>query len=271
MRWCNREERVVKLLIDINADLVMLQECRDLDGHPIQTFLDKLQNCGYSHSVHYDRSGLNQKLLKVVTLWKTNVFNLQESHTLWLGPNPASPIPALEWNQKVARPIGINKLLHLPSRRAVWSFNTHFGYHDLEKMESCKLLPWCVSQLTNNEPVVVAGDFNFFGPTADIHRQALCNSNWKTKFHDTGLNSVTALHHRRENGTFVGSSIDVHRPPLYTIGERLDHIFSLRLGYRGPSIVWNKTMLPQEPAYLQNYDMFPSDHLPLVAEFTFQL
>jgi len=272
-KWSNRESRIKALLYDMNADILCLQECRDLPDHAMAPFLHLNMAPQYRFSIHASDKQLKQ--LKVVTLWKANAFTLVHSHTFWLNRAIVHCMAP-----KLSRPIGLDILLHNSTGAILWVFNTHFGCHESGKDASIAtigalmrgLFVTAAAATTTTDVsmarVILAGDFNLFGATREAQRILLKNQ-YGNRFclHDQGQHAITALHARHENGTFVGTSIDEYSPPLLQIGERLDHIFSSNLESHGAACIWNKTMLTEEPAYLEDRDMFPSDHLPLSVTF----
>ena len=191
-----RAEALYRVIRDADADVLCLQECRDLpDGRGIEPFLERLRTeAGYAYQVHGDAAGgggggrLDNKVLKVATLWKADVFACEQSRTFWLNAqNCASPLPAAEWGQRVARPLGANRLRLRPSPslrsrprdstaadgadgedgaeedgRVLDVWNTHLGHGFLEKLNSARLLPRLMHAWSGERPALLVGDFNFF-------------------------------------------------------------------------------------------------------------
>lgn len=268
LSWGARQLRALQLILNAEPDICTLNECRDiLPHHPIEQFLNLFIPYGYWYDIHCDTRGYNDKVLKVATLWKYARFQCLTRATFWLAPNYLMPVPAWEWNQKVARPVGVNRMYLRDNGHVLNVWNTHLGHSELEQRESAELLPRIMQQWGGTEPSVLMGDFNFFEQRgAGSLRRTLANHLPAYPLTDIGQYARTILYNLEQNGTFVGTSIDRYCPPLGQIGDRLDHIWGYRVRLFGPTKVWNKTMYTPEPVpYLYHRDVFPSDHLPLVA------
>jgi endonuclease/exonuclease/phosphatase family metal-dependent hydrolase len=268
LQWRNREDRIIKLIKDIDADIIALQECRDIPNYPIKPFLDRLVNMGYSYSEHYNKFTTDKKakLLRVVTLWKPSKFTLQQSTTFWLPEYACSVNKPYDNNsQPIARPLGLDILYYNVNSKPISIWNTHFPHSDDAKLCCVNVLPRMINKVVGNwTPVVLLGDFNMFGKHSEHHKSLLLNWKPSFSFFDAGKEAITVLETREENGTFVGTSCDPHKPALHEIGERLDFVLTRHVMKQGKAYIWNKTMLVPEPPYLQDRDMFPSDHLPVV-------
>lgn len=261
--WHNREPRIIALIKDVNADIIGLQECIDLPGEPILKFLHKLKSLGYDFEIFTDMYGNNDKQLKVVTLWKRDSIYKHSSYTRWLSPQCQDSKPAVEWHQKVARPVGVSCFMHMHSNKPMWIWNTHLGHSEFEKEMSCNLLIDLIAERTaSDHAVVLLGDFNLFKKSERL--RYILTHNAKCPLQDLGREATTILDSRTMPNTFVSSSIDSIQLPPGSIGDRLDYQFGYRVSLDGPARIWNKTMLDVEPPYLQQPDVFPSDHLPLV-------
>ena len=280
--WKARVERIYYLLLDINPDICCLQECRDLeDGTTIEPFLQELaQQNNYEYDIHYDQEGYNEKKLKVVTLWKRDRFISLQRQTFWLSPNYYTAIPAYEWNQKIARPLGVNRLQLIENNHIINIWNTHLGHQEKEKEQSAYLIPKVMSEWENyyspseekkiqsSESSLILGDFNFnnqYG-TAEYLCEIVAKSCEQYELQDIGKYAKTILYNLEVNGTYIGTSMDRIRPLPGTIGDRLDYIWGHNIRLTAPTRIWNKAMIEPEPQpYLQVLDIYPSDHFPLVA------
>lgn len=279
LKWHQREDRILKTIANIDADILCLQECNDLPNYDILSFLEKLSDqLHYTYSVHTDTQNNNTKKLRVTTLYKSPI-QCVEKQTFWLSPNPISSVPAYEWQQKVARPIGMNAFtIPTTKDKLLYVWNTHFGHHFDEKHKSALLVPQLMKKYTGmNNFGVLCGDFNTFSQNnqGDFLRNTICNSSLPDfSLMNLGEKSKTYLGSSSDKGTFVGTSIDRYKPPLGTIGDQLDHIFitnnCLTNKKNTPElIIYNSTELPNEPEYLQQYDQFPSDHLAIFCDLPF--
>jgi endonuclease/exonuclease/phosphatase family metal-dependent hydrolase len=264
--WESREPRIIKVIQDANPSILTLQECIDLPGQPIITFLNKLKGLGYEFDVFMDTQGNNAKQLRVVTLWKPSLYR-HTSKTLWLSPDYHSSHPAVEWGQTVARPVGVSCFLHPYGDRPLWVFNVHLGHSELEKSASCHALVQMVADTcaaSTQQAFVVMGDFNVFESSDMYNLRGIMTDNDTCPMTDLAIEARTILGDLPSPGTFVSSSIDSQQLHPGQCGDRLDHVFGRHVSLSGFARVWNKTMLPEEPPFLVLKDQFPSDHLPLV-------
>jgi endonuclease/exonuclease/phosphatase family metal-dependent hydrolase len=262
--WHNREPRIIKIIQDVDPDILTLQECIDLPQEPILRFLNKLKPLGYDFEIFTDVQGKNHKQLKVVTCWKQNSIYRHSSRTLWLSPTPTDSQPASAWRQKVARPIGVSCFMHSFSDRPLWVWNTHLGHSEIEKKLSCELLVQLMSEICiGRHASVLMGDFNIFARSDCYNLRSILTGNNKYRMQDLGVNARTIIGDYAMPNTFVSSSIDREQLPRGCVGDRLDHCFGRFVSLDGPMRVWNKTMLAEEPPFLHYQDVFPSDHLPI--------
>jgi endonuclease/exonuclease/phosphatase family metal-dependent hydrolase len=309
LSWDKREKKILNVIASADADVVCLQECINLPHFPIVNFLVKLEMLGYDYIEFYDRSGINSKILRVVTAWKRGVFKSIVEKTMWLSPDESNPTPAYSWSQRVARPVGLVCLKNTKTATVFWVANTHLGHATRERVNSMKLLPWLLEKHTqnvahcdtaNHYPLILAGDFNIYeAGEAASHaiRNYVCNGHPTYKMCDIG---VLATPHRpyvrdctsgndkladqtvsptgkasNSSGTFVGTRGDPWAPALGHVGSALDGIFvyagsvvrDLSRSGSPHSWVWNYTGSECEPlGLLQQRNVFPSDHIGLVAD-----
>ena len=148
--WSKREQKILNVISTANADILCLQECIDLPNFPIVNFLVKLKLIGYDYMEFYDRSGINNKILRVVTAWRRGMFTRVTEKTMWLSPDESNPTPAYTWAQRVARPVGLLCLKNKNTNTCFWIANTHLGHSLRERVNSMKLLPWLLEKHTKD-------------------------------------------------------------------------------------------------------------------------
>jgi mRNA deadenylase 3'-5' endonuclease subunit Ccr4 len=271
LAWANRQERVLRLIEDVQPDVLCLQECRDLEGHSFDTFLLLLRSrCFFLQGIQRHHDASNPRL-RVCTLWNAIKLKHVGTQTCWLNPSVYEPRVAHEWGQKCPRPLG-NDIFQwngccydpAPSTLSVW--NTHLGHGRRERDASVLLLHQLVVQQMNVTHALLLMDGNLFHQSNGAHqRQTLC-SNDVVDVSSLAQYVIPPVDPVTPRGTFVGSSIDRHCPRLGTVGDALDLIVGVHVRTCG-TWIWNKTMLESgEPEFLANHDVFPSDHLPVVAD-----
>lgn len=278
-KWKFRERRLLKVILDADSDIVCLQECRDLPQHPIVNFLKQLKVLGYDYSEHFDSNNIR---LRVVTLWKRGIFKLLHTRTFWLNSdNVESSTFFTEEAKKLhktIRPIGFDILIpqvntnHKTTPIHVW--NTHLGHTTAEKNWSVDILPKLMLQYSGaNSAAVLCMDANFFDAHSGLEQRKQLCENKQYEMQDLTFKAKFILPHPKFDkyerlGSFCGSSIDIHKPKYHEIGDALDIITAHNCSLLR-SWIWNKTMLDTEPPLFENYDDFPSDHLPLVVDLKY--
>nr|QZX44000.1 hypothetical protein MarQu_418 [Marseillevirus sp.] len=143
---------------------------------------------------------------------------------------------------------------------------THFPIHPQSRaMCTERLATWLDSN--KERPYVVTGDLNTFhdkGGPDQVKKLQQASSNV------LGTESVSATTGNKIFGSFLGYEHDAFKFALGNKLDPLDHIImnSALIHPVGDVKCDTRTMLCPEPVELSTRDL-PSDHLPLIAEFTF--
>ena len=262
-RWSNRRERVKRLLLKIDADIICLQELRVLDSTP-EAWLSEFE--GYRFDIVYcnaTKLGFARAIL-----YKIDRFMPIARQSSWLSETPEVPSDFVDSQGKQGFGAVVQAVQFLYAsegkvdpRRAFWVFNTHLGMDELVKTQSCVLLGSIGQRLkTLERPGILAGDFNFF---FDMNGREQFH-NMLNQWDDLAVGRIASLG-RPIEGTFVGYEADTHRSALPVndiVFGKLDHIFGLGFESHGAR-VHTETMLEPEPQELTERDSLPSDHLPL--------
>lgn len=275
--WSIRESQVLRVIVDANPDVLCLQEMRDLlPLHPARDFLEKLKVLGYDYSEHVD---FNNVRLRVVTAWKREVFKLVHRRTLFLNSDNVESSVFYSANAKElhrsVRPLGCDTLISQKQRGPllhVW--NAHLGHSTAEKQWAVQMLPpkmlhYCGATACS----VLCMDGNFFTQSGGLEqRAALCN-NSAYPLHDLTANArlftqpTTDLKINKGTsilGTWIGTSIDSYALSPLQLGDPLDIIAGYNV-IATKSFIYNKSMHERgESPFLQQNDVFCSDHLPLI-------
>lgn len=269
-KWVNRMERVKRLIDEVDADIVCLQEMRQLPDSPtVNRFLGSFTQ--YRYTVAYRNPGAAS--FGNAILYKPEKWFPVESVVRWLTGEHVNDTkkPGDAWATKSAGSCGYGyivmgvRLLPVVDGRiaqpspALWVFNTHFGLEEDLKTRSCRMLRAIVNDVALDELFIVCGDFNFFPDRDGGKQRAILSEVWN----DLGDGAVTCRG-RRVEGTFVGYERDAFKADLNNMVSRLDHVFSHRqLVVNSTPLLYTKTMLEKEPEELTTRS-YPSDHLPLV-------
>lgn len=280
-KWVNRRDRIRDLINEVNADVVTLQEFRSLPGvdETPEQFLASFAQ--YRFVIDYRNS--QPLAFGQAILWKPTKFYCVETAKRWLSDTPT--IPSDTWSTAAAGTTGFGTILNgvrlvpvnqtdgkiIGRNNAFWVFNAHFALDEKVKTESCHSVLRSMDEIARGESFTFSGVLNFF-PDRDGAKQRAILTNFPLQ--DLGASSVT-LQGQQIGGTFIGFEHDEFKADLRNMISRLDHIF---LGgakqqiksTHAPLLVYNKTMLPEEPAPFTTR-MYPSDHLPLVADLQLTL
>lgn len=265
-KWNNRVDRVEKLILDTKADIVCLQEMRQLPDSvkTVNQFLSSFSD--YYFTVEYRNSNLLSFGQSI--MYKPDKFFQTHSIKRWLSDTPE--IMSDTWSQTAGGSCGFGYIVMgsrfrfvndgrvVENTKPFWVFNTHFALDEEVKRKSCIKLLEIVYEIAGNESFVICGDFNFF-PDKDgaLHRSILTE-----KLLDLGKGATT-LSGKHVEGTFVGYEHDEFKADLTNMVSRLDHIFGSKDVIATDPKLYTKTMMDEEPKELTTR-LYPSDHLPII-------
>lgn len=269
-KWMNRKDRVAALIRDVDADIVCLQEIRQLPNSiTANQFLGQFEN--YFYEIAYRNPSLAS--FGHAILYKPSKFYPMKSVKRWLSVTPdrisdsfsTQPVGSTGYGYIVQGIyfVPISEAKVVTNAKGFWVFNTHFGLEEELKTQSCYVLKIAIEDITKGEQFVLSGDFNLFPDrNAIFQRNLLCN--WKYQMQDLGKGAKT-LKGKPVEGTFIGFDHDEFKADLTNMVSRLDHVFgSMNVIGTDPTL-YTKTMLLPEPDELTTRQ-YPSDHLPLVLE-----
>ncbi len=270
-KWSNRFPRIKKLIDEVDADIVCLQEMRKLPNTiTVNEFLASFKQ--YLFVVEYRNSSLLS--FGQAILYKPEKLYPVKTTKYWLSDTPHKLSDT--WANKAGGttgfgyivmgvkfyPVSEEKVIH--GSKPLWVFNTHFGLEEELKTKSCHKLRRIVESTVTcedsegNDEFIVCGDFNFFPDKDGNNQRSILTSKWK----DLGQSALT-LSGKKVEGTFVGYEHDNFKADLKNMVSRLDHVFSSTNVKGVNATLYTKTMLDKEPEELTTRD-YPSDHLPLV-------
>lgn len=270
-QWKNRVPRVSKLINEVDADIVGLQEMREMKGTPsVNRFLSEFDQYRYILAFRNP----SPKAFGQATLYNPAKFFPLQSFSKWFSDTPDVVSDAWSNNKDAARGsiVLCTQFMHVYQDKIVqntspfWIFNVHFELDEGVKTKSAHKLLTIIEEVAQGQPYIVLGDFNFFppnyNPTAEGEKQRkILTESMK----DLGKGART-LAGKEIEGTFIGYEHDRFKSDLKDIITRTDHIFGSETVEKvGLSTLYTKTMLDNEPEELTTRN-YPSDHLPLVAK-----
>ena len=279
-KWKNRKEFIKKLIIEVNADIVCLQELRKLykdDEETTEMFLALLsKELNYRFIVDYRNAG--ELAFGNAILWKYKKFAMIKHKIKYLSETPN--IISDTWSENYGFGAIINGVLLYPVKNEkiiinsnpFWIFNTHFPLEEEFKTKSCKFLVEYLGKL--KEEWLLCGDFNFFEDKDLNSDKKVFGSKQREiltkegEFQDLCKDSKT-LGGKKIVGTFIGFNHDEFKSDLDNMNSRLDHIFSSKNIKGSNASQYTRSMKKdfkediEEELTHRNY---PSDHLPQLIE-----
>jgi endonuclease/exonuclease/phosphatase family metal-dependent hydrolase len=264
-KWISRKDRVTKLVNEVDADIVCLQEMRQLPNNdPINKFLS-----GFDR-YQYDLGYRNASTLSFgqATLYKPEKFYAMKTVKQWISDTSDVISDTYKNNTGFGYLVLGTKFYHVHEGKIVkdnapfWVFNTHFGLDEGLKTYSCKKLVEIVKNIAGNDNVIISGDFNFFPDRDEKVQRSILTEH----FNDSGVGAKT-LSGKEVIGTFVGYEHDNFKASFDNMVSRLDNVFTGGNVAGTNPILYTKTMLDEEPEEFTTRN-YPSDHLPLVVTMT---
>jgi len=234
-RWDLRKEKVAGLMNYYEADFIGMQEVL----HRQLLYLEE-KLTGYDY-VGVARDDGKQAGEYSCIFFKKDDYTIVKQSTFWLSPTPGSPSKG--WDAALNRICTYGLFKHKKTKQRVWVFNTHFDHIGKEaRLESAKLITQKIKELnTNNDPVVLMGDFNSRPedpPVAHILSEMHNSRAISEQVHGPADTWNAFKFHEKPNGSidyvFVSKDERIHVSKFITITD--------------------------------SYDLkYPSDHLPVMA------
>jgi len=235
--WSRRKAEVAGLINYHQFEVFGVQEALH---HQLQQLKEPLPDFNY---VGVGRDDGKQKGEYSALFYNSRQYSVEQSGTFWLSKTPQSP--SKNWDAALPRICTWAQLEHKASRSKFYVFNTHFDHRGVKaREESAKVIMNKITELTQNEPVILMGDFNFISTDAPY---AVITK----KLSDTYLNSETVPY--GPEATF--NAFQFHKLPEV----RIDYIFT-----KGAI----KTMSYATLSDSKNM-LYPSDHFPVIVELRF--
>lgn len=282
-KWMKRKDRVAALIKDVGADIVCLQEMRKLkEVISVNKFLAEFDD--YEFVVGYRNA--SSLAFGQAILWNRKRFDILRTVKRWLSDTPY--VPSDTWSAITAGTTGFGYLVlcaqfvpvatdhedkaegepvskFVNNGQPFWVFNVHFGLDEDVKTKSCYKLLEIVHEVANDQPAIIAGDFNFFpDKNADFQRAIM------TSVYDDAGKGAKTLSGKHVEGTFVGYDHDPFKADLGNMMSRLDHVFvSHNTVAHSDPVLYTRTMLSTKEEEVENEFTtrnYPSDHLPLLVK-----
>jgi endonuclease/exonuclease/phosphatase family metal-dependent hydrolase len=300
LAWRSRGLRVRDLIRKADADIVCLQELRQLPEYkPPLSWLGDLVAASHTagRSYHFEMGYRNPGDLSFaqVILYDRRRFYADQVVKRWLSDAPPETM-ADTWTKSAPGSTGgtvgyLALCVHLlpvhdgkivVDKPGFWVVNVHLGMEEEVKTRSCQRLVELVTRTQNTlnpplveekakEALILAGDFNFFPDRDGAKQCAILTQSGGLQDCAAVCLPRTSQKNKEIRGTFIGYEHDEFKAPLSTAPQSmLDHVFLRNCTIaqiESPLVALTETMTysGSEPEELTNRDALPSDHLPLLA------
>lgn len=240
--WPYRKHAVADMIgRKYQVDIVGLQEVLVHQLHDLTNSLP------YYNWVGAGRDDGHQKGEYSPILYRSDKFDLIATNTFWLSENPEMP-GSKSWDTSITRVVTWAKFKDRSSEKEFYFFNTHFDHRGVQaRIESAKLLVERISEISENLPVIVTGDFN-------VNEQSEVYAVMKEASFIHDARYVSESEHEGPT-TSTNNWLEMRGPET-----RIDYIFV------GDNVrVLNHKILDD-----QYNSRFPSDHLPVLSDIIMQ-
>lgn len=244
--WPNRKDRVASIFRFYDADLVGLQEALRDQIDDLATALPDYAWVGVGRD-----DGENAGEFSPIFYRKDRLL-LHESGTFWLSQTP-DVVASKDWDAAITRIVTWARFTDQATNTTFYHFNTHFDHRGAQaRLESAKLIRTQITERVGELPVVLTGDFNI-EESAPPYAILVADQPDTLRLYDTFYTSQQPPH--GPGSTYFGGFTVTDQP-----GRRIDYIFVT------------------EGIAVQRYGVlsestngaYPSDHLPVLAEITFE-
>lgn len=156
--WPNRKELVASMIRYHEADLIGVQEA-------FRSQLDELTQMlpGYAWTGRCRTDGTQNPDPDnefSAILYRKDRFELLESETFWLSPNPTE-VGSKSWDAALPRIVTWARFKDKLSQEEWYHFNTHFDHIGQQaRLESARLILKKINAIAKEQPVLLTGDFN---------------------------------------------------------------------------------------------------------------
>lgn len=234
-QWPNRKQKVFALIQKYNPDVIGVQEALH------HQLMDLVQNLSDYNYIGVGRDDGMEKGEYSAILYKKARLTPDIQKTFWLSETP-DVAGSKSWDAAITRVCTFGKFKDQQSGKAYFIFNTHFDHlGKIARTNSASLIKAKVEMASGKFPVIVMGDFNC---ERSDDPYAVMVSKKSVELFDAKPSTDT-------NGTFCSFKVNS------IICKGIDYIF------------YSKQWKKENYVAIQDNDgkYYPSDHLPVMAEF----
>jgi len=238
-QWSNRKTTLIDLIKTNDADILCIQEGLVNQITDLQIALPNYQYVGVG------RDDGQRKGEYAAIFYKKEKFQLLQNKHFWLSETPEIA-GSIGWDAACVRICTWAQLYSIQDSQSLYVFNTHMDHVGAQaRKNSAALLLKRISDLPNNTPTLLCGDFN--SEPSDTAYQLIVE-NKKTAFSDS-YQTTTA-----RNCTFTGFEVNS------AVCKRIDYLF-----YNNRFKVESYQVLSSN-----NGKYYPSDHLVVSSVFSWK-
>jgi endonuclease/exonuclease/phosphatase family metal-dependent hydrolase len=235
-QWPNRKEKVFALIQKYNPDVIGVQEALH------HQLMDLVQNLSEYSYIGVGRDDGMTKGEYSAILYKKARLTPEMQKTFWLSETP-DVAGSKSWDAAITRVCTFGKFKDQQSGKAYFIFNTHFDHlGKIARTNSASLIKTKIEMFVGKIPVILVGDFNC---ERNDDPYAVMISKKSVELFDAKPSTDT-------NGTFCSFKVNA------IVCKGIDYIF------------YSKQWQKENYSAIQDNDgvYYPSDHLPVMAEFT---
>lgn len=227
--WPNRRDLALRVIVEMGADVLALQEAYD---YQVEAVRDALPGHGWFGVGREDGVAEGEHCS---VFFRTERLELLESGTFWFSDSPNVP-GSIGWGNHITRICTWGRFRdHAGHEFGV--FNSHLDHESQpSRQRSAELL---VRRAGVTGPAILLGDFNAEDGSAEM--ETILRAGYRSAYREIDGEQAAATYH----GFAGGSS-----------GERIDHVFLSR--------EWTPTRA--EIIRTSEGGRYPSDHYPLLVE-----
>ncbi len=161
--WTERKQAVIRVLKDINADVIAFQEMETfVGGHfsPRNLQLEWIQSNISSYKVAaYDKPEIYPNTQPI--LYRGDKYSMQEQGFFFFSPTPDT-IYSRQWDGRYPYFCSWARLRHNATQQDFYIFNIHNDYNSNDnRLKTSALIAERIKQIVPQDtPVIVLGDFN---------------------------------------------------------------------------------------------------------------
>lgn len=235
--WPERRETLFNAIKTEDPDIIGTQECLEFQAEEIAAALPGYRWFGVG------REGGAGEMMNV--FYRTRSLTPVKTGNFWLSETPEVP-GSRSWDTACTRMVTWARFFHIPSRRYITFYNTHFDHVSEEaRVNSAQMLSERIASIPADEPVILTGDFNAVAEESEA---------WKT-LTGNGLSDAWLVAKKTEGPAVTFGGFEA---PKEERQRRIDWIL-----VRGPiSVASCETVLYNEDG------RYPSDHYPVAAELS---